>query len=176
VTAPRTGPTGPMFELRMSVEGETIIARRFTALADRLDDPSPAWPYVAQAARAAFADAFRSEGATTDAGAWPQLADATVAERRRLGFPPDHPILQRTGRLRRSLTLPGSEHLYVPTRGFVMVGSTVEYFPYHQSTAPRTRLPRRAPISLTADQRHEVVRPLRRYLTGHDPAAPVRGR
>jgi hypothetical protein len=47
---------------------------------------------------------------------------------------------------------------------------------YHQSKLPRTRLPRRAIIDLTEDDKHELVRPLRRHVTGHDANAPVRRR
>lgn len=35
---------------------------------------------------------------------WQELAEFTVEERRRLGFPPEHPILERTGAFRRALT------------------------------------------------------------------------
>lgn len=167
---------GPWFEFRIVVEGQAVVARRFRALADRIDDPSPAWPDVRLVFFDVMAEIEDSEGGESDAGAWADLAPSTQADRQRHGFPPAHPILERSGRLRRSLTLPGPESVYVPTRGFVILGSRVPYFVYHQSTAPRTRLPRRAPISLTSDQRHRLVRPLRRYLTGADPGAPVRGR
>jgi phage gpG-like protein len=46
------------------------------------------------------------------------------------------------------------------------IGTDVEYFKYHQSNKPRKRLPRRAPVLLTADDRHALMRPIRLYLTG----------
>lgn len=53
--------------------------------------------------RAGFAVNFASEG--RGAGApWAQLALFTMRERRRLGYPPDHPILVRSGSYRDSFT------------------------------------------------------------------------
>lgn len=53
------------------------------------------------AIRRAFAENFATEGQ----GQWPSLSEAwTVPERRALGFAGRHPILVRTGSLRRSVT------------------------------------------------------------------------
>lgn len=161
-------------EIRIRLEGEDIVVRRFEAIAERLGDLRPAWPAVRQVFFQLMAQSFASEGASTDFGMWPELAESTKAERARLGFPPAHPILQRTRRLARSLTAVGPEALYADGPTFMIAGSTVEYFPYHQSRLPRRRLPRRPPASFTADQRHALLRPIRVYLTGHDPNAPRR--
>lgn len=55
-------------------------------------------PEVIGAIREQFARNFDQEGGRTR---WPQLAPSTVAERVRLGYGGAHPILQRTGALRR---------------------------------------------------------------------------
>jgi len=47
---------------------------------------------------------FASEGIPK----WAELAEFTIEERRSLGFPPEHPILERTGAFRRALTDPAS--------------------------------------------------------------------
>lgn len=165
-----------MFEIRFVVEGEQLVARRFEALADRVDDPSPAWPFVYRTFLALNRGAFASEGASSDAGSWPALAARTQADRVRKGFPAAHPILERTGRLKRSLTAEGDENaIYQASTNEMRASSAVPYFKYHQSRAPRKVIPRRAVISYTADQRSALLHPIRLYLTGHEPGAMRRG-
>jgi hypothetical protein len=107
--------------------------------------------------------------------AWPQLAASTQADRRRKGFSPAHPILHRTGMLERALTIgEGAFVATTPTSLRYVLGEDVDYFKYHQSNRPRTRLPRRAPVLLSEDDKTEIVRPIRLWITGRDPNAPRR--
>jgi hypothetical protein len=53
-------------------------------------------------------------------------------------------------------------------------GETGRIFAFHQSTRPRKKLPRRAPVLLTADDRTAMMHPVRLYVTGRDPNAPRR--
>lgn len=77
----------------------------FLRLADELGAPGPdAIRPVQETIRAAFDFAFEREGS---AAPWAELAPFTQRERARLGFPPQHPILQRTGAYRRSFTEEG---------------------------------------------------------------------
>lgn len=161
-----------MLRVTLSIEGEVIIDRLFEGLEDRARDLTPAWPAVLRVFRGLVAQAFETEGASTGAP-WPQLAERTQRDRAAHGFPPTHPILQRTKRLLRSLTIGdggfadmGPQHL--------TIGSDVEYFVYHQSNKPRRRLPRRAPALFTMDDRHALLRPIRLYLTGRDPNSVTR--
>lgn len=55
---------------------------------------------IQEAVRAGFDLNFAGERG--DDAPWAQLAQFTQRERERLGFPPQHPILQRTGAYRRS--------------------------------------------------------------------------
>lgn len=59
---------------------------------------------VADAGRRGIALNFATESAGGEP--WPHLAPMTVEERRSLGFAGEHPILQRTGSLKESLTDP----------------------------------------------------------------------
>jgi len=73
--------------------------------------PDAAVQSVQTAIRAGFAEVFDSEGAAGGAP-WAQLAAATQRERQRLGFPPAHPILVRTGDYRASFTNEGhADHI-----------------------------------------------------------------
>lgn len=165
-----------MLRISLTVEGEVIIDRLLEGLEERATDMRPAWPAVVQVFQRITKAAFDTEGKSTGAP-WPQLAPATQADRRRQGFPPAHPILQRTQQLKRALTT--GEGAYVrgtPDSMAYLLAPHLEYFKYHQSRLPRTRLPRRAPVLLTADDRYQLFHPIRLYLTGRDPNAPARAR
>lgn len=166
-----------MFRINLTVEGEIVIDRVLQGIEERSRDLSPVWPTVVGVFRGIVAKAFASEGASTGA-AWPQLAPRTQDQRKRLGFPPAHPILERTGKLKRALTIgEGAAVVTTPTSmRYIVSQQETPYFKYHQSNAPRTRLPRRAPVLLTADDRTAIVHPIRLWITGRDPNAPRRAR
>ena len=80
---------------------ESVAA--FLALCDQLSaPPEEAIRPIQEAIRAGFAANFDNEAAGE--APWGELTNFTQRERRRLGFPPAHPILERTGRYRRSFT------------------------------------------------------------------------
>lgn len=154
--------------LRFNFSGLQDVSRTLMAVEGRAMDFTPAWPHVADALRLIAKQNFASEGAHGGAP-WQGLAASTQADRRRNGFNPGHPILKRSGALEYSLTGITSDSLIVETATSFRFGSFVPWFPYHQSTAPRSRLPRRAPINLTAADKDEAIRPLRVYLRGGEP-------
>ena len=161
-----------MLRLTLVIEGEVIVDRVLQGIDERAKDMSPVWPAVVRAFRGIVNRAFAMEGSGGEP--WQPLADSTRRERARLGYGAAHPILERTGRLMRSLVLGDRDSIVETSPDSLSLGTKVEYFPFHQSRLPRTRLPRRAPILLTMDQRHELVRPIRLYLTGRNPDAPTR--
>lgn len=156
-------------EIIATLQGETVIARSFDALEERLGDATPAWPAVIAVYKQLTRRAFATEGESTGE-AWPALAPRTQRERARLGYGAAHPILERSQRLLHAVTLESGENTVVDAPKYLGIAIEVEYFVYHQSNQPRMRLPRRAPINFTADDRHVLVRPLRLYFTGYDPA------
>lgn len=92
---------------------------------------------IADAGRRGIALNFATESAGGEP--WPHLAPMTVEERRSLGFPGEHPILVRSGRLKRSL-IERSHPLNitdVSTHGYhaylerihIELGSADEHFP-----------------------------------------------
>jgi phage gpG-like protein len=151
------------FRFTFTIEGDRQVDKTLAAYADRVSDLTPAWNGVDQAFRAIVREQFASEGAHGGTP-WPALAARTQRDRQRHGFPPAHPILFRTGRLERSLTDLSADTISLHSARRYAIGSAVEYFPYHQSRKPRARLPRRAPIEFTADDRYELIRPIRLYL------------
>lgn len=164
-----------MFRITMTVDGETVIDRVLRGIEDRASDLSPVWAQVVAVFQGIVAKAFETEGASTGAP-WAQLARSTQAERKRLGYGPAHPILKRTGTLERALTIgDGAAILTTPSSmRYVVSNDAAGYFKYHQSVLPRKKLPRRAPVLLTADDRTAIAHPIRLYITGRDPNGPRR--
>lgn len=166
---------GAFLRITATISGTERVIDRLIRVERAATDLTPVWPAVVMAFRAIERRAFDTEGGSTDDGAWAELAERTQRERARKGFGAAHPILARTHALERALTLGvGAYERMTPTSLQIQLGSEVDYFKYHQSTAPRTKLPRRAPVSLTEADRQTLMRPIRLYVTGYDPNAPMR--
>jgi phage gpG-like protein len=67
---------------------------------------------IEEAVRAGFAENFANES-SGNGDEWKPLAPKTNIDRRKRGFPTQHPILVRTGRYRASFTVPGSANSLV---------------------------------------------------------------
>jgi hypothetical protein len=163
-----------MFRMTLTQEGFVEVDRMLDGMAGRMTDVSPAWPRVVEAFQSDRRACVRHRG-RVDRRTVGAARSRTQMERARLGYPPAHPILQRRGTLARALTT--GEGAYVrsgPTSLEYLLSGEVGYFKYHQSRAPRSRLPRRAPVLLTGDDKNAIVFPIRLYITGRDLNAPRR--
>lgn len=154
-----------MLVITAHLEGEEVIQRQLKGLEDRITDLTPAWPSVLKVFRGIMKQAFATEGGSTGS-AWAQLAPSTVKQRQREGFPGAHPILARTHTLERALTSDGGASIVVQLPKYFAVAVDLDYFKYHQSKKPRTKIPRRAPINLTQDNKTQLLHPIRLYVTG----------
>jgi len=131
----------------------------------RAENWEPAQPAILVVFRRIVAAAFATEGESTGAP-WAPLAASTQAERRRQHFGAAHPILERTGTLKRSLTTDQGLGFVIRTPTSLTVGSNAKSFPFHQSRRPRTQLPRRAPVRLVEADKQALLHPIRLYITG----------
>jgi len=86
-------------QIRETLDGLSQIVARFGPAERRK---------VADRVRLGIARNFTREG--PEGWPWASLARRTVEERRNLGFPGEHPILQRTRELKRSWTERGHHH------------------------------------------------------------------
>lgn len=157
-----------MLIIRGWLEGEEVISRELAGLESRMGDMTPAWPAVLAVFRTIMTRAFVTEGASTGSP-WPQLAASTVKQREREGFGGAHPILARTHALERALTTEGGASIVVELPNYFAVSVDLDYFKYHQSKAPRKKIPRRAPINLTQDDKTALLHPIRLYVRGLSP-------
>lgn len=115
---------------------------RLEALADRLSDLEGLLERVAPLAARAIERNFDAEGRPLP---WPPLAPATLRRK-----PPGLKILERTGRLRRSIR----------TRveaSAIVLSTDVPYAAAHQFGVPRRRLPARPFLVLTPEDQEEVA-------------------
>jgi phage gpG-like protein len=146
--------------MRIEIEsfGETIVKRDLARFGDNLIDWSHAFDQVGAIMRAASEAQFDTEGGHAS-GKWRELAESTKVKRGDDG----HPILQVTGALKDSLTRKfDPSHIEVASRDVLRFGSTVPYGVYHQSTLPRTKIPYRPPVGLTAGDKIAIVKTLQR--------------
>lgn len=158
------------------------IVERIGGLKARAADPAPALEIIANLLEAHVAKTFATEGGHSG-HPWQPLAESTARARAHRwghyrqapasGAGPRHPILVWRGYLRGSFQRGHPEHVRAVSRSGLTWGSSVDYGIYHQSTRPRTRLPRRAPIEFRDDfQRREILfQPVRLYLQGVPPGA-----
>jgi len=143
------------FRLRFRIEGVPELSRILAMTHRKVSNfKEPLW----KSSKLILNDVernFATEGGL--AGGWAPLAPSTVAGRIRAGFGGEHPILQRTGALKRSF------YSHVDSRKAV-VTSRSPYFGFHQSRASRTRLPRRPMLLLVERTRQNIVEEFHKFL------------
>jgi len=143
------------FRLRFTVEGVPELSRVLIEEYQKLEDfKKPLW----KSSRLILADVetnFETEGSL--AGGWAPLAPSTVAGRIREGYGGAHPILQKTGALRRSFYSKVDSK-----RAFISASSP--YYGFHQSIRPRTRLPRRPMLLLTDRTKENIVEEFHKFV------------
>jgi phage gpG-like protein len=151
-----------VFRFRLDIAGEVQMDRGIARFADGVSDYRPIWPVIEDDFYAQEASQFKSEG--SEGGEQWQALSADYAGWKEAHFP-GKPILQRTGSLEASLTT-GSDpnSVKIEERKTLTLGTRVPYAIYHQSVAPRTKLPRRPEIMLTEAFKRGVVAHMHVYL------------
>jgi len=144
-----------MTRLEWSIEGEKQLSRRLRGLENDIKDFSPAFKKSASKLKSIFSrDVFSSRGQVIGEK-WKRLSPYTVAQKARQGFPSDP--LVRTGKMKNSFTTK-----YGPREA--TISNTAEYFKYHQSNKPRSRIPRRVMMKLGNNQKEMVVKEFQNYI------------
>jgi phage gpG-like protein len=151
--------------VRISIDsfGESQLSREILRVSEHAENMVPAFNAVRDLFYKLEKEQFESGGKYSPGGAWAPLAQGTIDAKVRAGLPPD--ILVATGRLKASLTTSGdADAKYETTADSMTIGSNVPYGMFHQSTQPRTRLPRRPPVSIPEQNKKEWLKVLQRYL------------
>jgi len=148
-----------MFQLQFEVIGDQQVMRGFSRFADSVKDLSEPFREIVRDFHDVEKKQFESEGGY-GSGGWQPLASSTIEEKQRRGYPLQ--IMVRTGELRDVLT--GGREGYDDVKPLVLKIMTLPYAKYHQSRAPRTRLPRRPLIELREADKTRWMKIIQRYL------------
>lgn len=141
--------------ISFGIEGTRELSRNLMGIAQTARDWTPAFAKSGEDLIEFFSyDVFESEGQAVDAP-WQELSPQYAKAKTRKY--PDAGILQATGTMRQSFM-----QRFDATS--LVIWNAVEYFKYHQSKQPRTRLPRRVMMRLTEDLKQMVVKNFHSYF------------
>lgn len=169
------------FAISLSIAGQTIDAK-LAAFGQQISDLSPAFEQIGEDLMGDFAANMAMEGGLygktsksylgENAGPWKPLAESTVAERTRLGYGGEHPILQRTGALRESLATrgaPGNVFEVAPDR--LQVGTSLFFAFFHQGGTKK--MPARPIVGVSWQRRSAIVQRLVEFVNSQVKAAAL---
>jgi phage gpG-like protein len=145
---------------KIEVEGQAAFNRGFNEVTETISDLTPIWKPVQREFHKIEREQFESEGSKGASGQWQQLSQPY--EQIKLEKYGSKPILEATGRLKRSLTEENSDSIAEFGRQDAAFGTSVPYGRFHQKG--NDRLPARAVISLSDRQKERLARAMRREI------------
>jgi phage gpG-like protein len=140
-----------MLNLNFEIEGEKQVSRRLERVGDEVQNWYPAFRDIGEDLTGFFSgEVFDTQGAVFGEP-WQPLSESTKRQKAKKGYPMT-PLI-RTGTMRKSFKS-------TATPKWVQVYNTTDYFKYHQSNKPRSKLPRRVMMKLDEIRRQMVVKQL----------------
>ena len=160
------------FAISLSIAGQTIDAK-LAAFGQQIGDLSPAFEAIGEDLLGDFAANMTMEGGLYGktarsylgeaAGPWKPLADSTVRERERLGYGGAHPILQRKGELRESLTIRGGVgNVFEVSPDRLRVGTSLFFAFFHQDGTQK--MPARPLVGVSRQRRSAIKQRLVEFV------------
>ena len=134
------------------------LARNLLA---RSSDMSEAMAAIAGVMLDAVEENFEQEGRPET---WTLLAKETVEERRRKGFGPEHPILQRTGTLAASIQADSSHNAAMVFTNLRY--AAIQHFGGDAGRGKKVTIPPRPFLVLTQEDEDEIADILKKALRG----------
>ena len=144
-----------MFYLNIVLDGDEKLARILLNEENKLTDFTEPLQKSSDIILKDIRINFDSEGGLV--GGWTPLAQSTIRGRIRQGYGAT-PILVNTGKYKSSF-----KALLTKTRTTIDAWG-ITYHKFHQSMAPRTRLPRRQTLFLREETKKEIVRFFQEYM------------
>jgi phage gpG-like protein len=143
------------FQIEWTIEGEKQLSRKLIGLEGDLKDYSYPFRQSADYLKGVFSrDVFETQGRAIGEP-WKRLSPYTVAQKARRGYPAT-PLIG-SGRMQGSFqTLVSSDQ--------AVIYNTAGYFKFHQSKAPRTKIPRRIMMKIANGQREQIVRYFQEHI------------
>lgn len=152
-----------LVKIRFEIMNEVQFSRAFESAATQMKDLSPAFEIMAKDFYETMAHIFEAEGAYEEREAWQDLSPAYAIWKKR--HYPGRKILELTGRMKRSLTVPGTEDGVLNiTPEEMTIGTRLPYAVFHQTG--RGRLPQRKIIELTDKERLRWTQIMSKFLFG----------
>ena len=152
-----------LVKIRFEVANEVQLSRAFeTGIEGFLDLRKP-FNTMADEFFESMAGVFSAEGAFEERSRWQKLSPAYARWKAR--HFPGRKILERTGRMKTSLTTRGGpDNVLEITPRSLSIGTRVSYAMHHQKGTPR--MPMRKIIELTNAQKRRWVRIMHTYMYG----------
>ena len=148
------------FNFTFEIEGVQQFNRAFNRIEGHIDDLRPVWDHVERVMFEIEDAQFKSEGSRGGLGKWQPLSRAYAAQKEKTH--PGKPILERTGRLMRSLTGKTGDTLLVKEKDEFGFGTAVPYAPFHQRGGGK--LPKRAVVDLSSSQKRDLQKGIQKGL------------
>lgn len=143
-------------DIRLEVKGDKEIVQMLAGVGLDVKDLRGAMADVGTHAKKYFGgQVFASRGGALGQS-WPRLS-ANYAAQKAKRFP-GRPPLVRTGIMQRSFTSN-------PSAMSVTIGNNAPWFKYHQSSAPRTKIPRRVMIGVYSGMQSDVTNIIAKALS-----------
>lgn len=160
------GGKGGLVGIDFEVAGDVQLSRALSLLIDKAHDLRGAWVDIQADFIQGQKAQFSSQG-RAGSGGWAALSPRYAAWKSRRY--PGRKILERTGKLKKSLTDKNAEgHVFVSSRTAMSIGTAVRSrsgFPYpvaHQKGG--RHLPKRPPIELTARQKKTWPKIIQKFI------------
>lgn len=141
-------------KLSWSIEGQEQLVRNLTNVGKGIKDWAPAFKEAADKLKKVFSDdVFKTRGAIINEK-WDPLKPRYLAQKVKGGFPSDP--LVKTGKMK-------EDFQSIVKTDMAEIWNATQYFKYHQSSAPRSKLPRRVMMKLAENQKQIVVKIFHTY-------------
>ena len=144
-----------MIQLKFSIDGADTLSRRLVGVQTKLKNFTEPLFRSSEIILKDIRINFQTEGGLV--GGWKPLKKATVKARLREGYGAG-PILHKSGAYERSFK--GN----IEPKRLTIDAWGIDYHKYHQSIAPRSKLPRRKTLFLRKPVREEIQRFFQEYV------------
>ena len=142
--------------ITVRLQGDKALQRKISKFHNKLKNPKKILKESGELLVKNYQTNFQTEGSTLGSK-WKPLSAFTTAQKIRLGYG-GKKILERTGKLMKSIKI------LILNKFLVKVGSKLDYYRYHQSAAPRRKLPRRKMVDITNKLSKQIADIFRKNL------------